>query len=123
MRLSLSVNPIGGINSSYTPSIPISLRLLQLQRHRLRASLSGAGESIMAATTTNSVRVAAAQMTSITDLASNFTTCSRLVRVFSFLPTHSLNFTSLINPIWLGGFPLFFTITIIICVLLFSSLL
>ncbi|AES63039.2 carbon-nitrogen family hydrolase [Medicago truncatula] len=47
-------------------------------RRRLRASLSvTTGESTMA---TNSVRVAAAQMTSITDLASNFSTCSRLVK-------------------------------------------
>lgn len=70
--LSLSLNPITGFKS-HTPSIPLSLR----------ASLSGAAESIMA---TNSVRVAAAQMTSINDLAANFTTCSRLVKVFSFLP-------------------------------------
>ncbi|CAL5210306.1 unnamed protein product [Lathyrus oleraceus] len=44
---------------------------------RFRASLSVAGDSTMS---TNSVRVAAAQMTSITDLAANFTTCSRLVK-------------------------------------------
>lgn len=51
-------------------------------RRRLRASLSvTAGESTMA---TNSVRVAAAQMTSITDLASNFSTCSRLVKVTNY---------------------------------------
>ncbi|XP_057423740.1 deaminated glutathione amidase, chloroplastic/cytosolic [Lotus japonicus] len=64
--LSLSLNPITRFKS-HTPSIPLSLR----------ASLSGAAESIMA---TNSVRVAAAQMTSINDLAANFTTCSRLVK-------------------------------------------
>ncbi|PON91517.1 Carbon-nitrogen hydrolase [Trema orientale] len=47
-----------------------------IRSHLLRA-LTGESNSEMAA---NSVRVAAAQMTSINDLASNFATCSRLVK-------------------------------------------
>ncbi|XP_045817845.1 deaminated glutathione amidase, chloroplastic/cytosolic [Trifolium pratense] len=64
--------------SCYSVNHIITLSSPSLLRRRLRASLSVAGESTMA--TTNSLRVAAAQMTSINDLASNFTTCSRLVK-------------------------------------------
>lgn len=69
MRLSCWVNNHIRINNTNATS----------SRRRLRASLSvTGGESTMA---NNSVRVAAAQMTSVTDLASNFSTCSRLVKV------------------------------------------
>lgn len=84
-----SVNEIIKINTTKIPSsIHRPLLLASRQRHRLRVSISGAGESTMS---TNSVRVAAAQMTSITDLASNFATCSRLVKVLSLLPNLSIS--------------------------------
>lgn len=59
-----------------------------------RAAVAVAGDSSPISTmAANSLRVAAAQMTSINDLAANFATCSRLVKVtylssfaFSLLP-------------------------------------
>lgn len=64
---SLSITTHNRINAA----TPLIQRLVSVQ------SRAVAGDSAMA----NSVRVAAAQMTSINDLAANFATCSRLVKV------------------------------------------
>lgn len=60
---------------------PVTTRHPELCRSSLVPvrAIASAADSTMAAA--GSVRVAAAQMTSINDLASNFTTCSRLVKV------------------------------------------
>ncbi|XP_014512478.1 nitrilase-like protein 2 isoform X1 [Vigna radiata var. radiata] len=59
-----------------------------------KSSLS-LSSTTMATPSPNSLRVAAAQMTSVSDLAANFATCSRLVKVFFLLH------------IFFSGFPLF----------------
>ena len=63
-----------------------SKNLLCPTRHVRFRSLTVQSSGIISsdpAMASNSVRVAAAQMTSINDLAANFATCSRLVKVYS----------------------------------------
>lgn len=54
---------------------------LRLSRSNLRYRIVAGDSAVMAS---NTVRIAAAQMTSVNDLATNFATCSRLVKVFVF---------------------------------------
>ncbi|CAN1148515.1 Deaminated glutathione amidase, chloroplastic/cytosolic [Linum perenne] len=63
-------------NSSFLTSITTHVSPRSLTVKSRASTLSG--ESAMAST--SSVRIAAAQMTSINDLAANFATCSRLVK-------------------------------------------
>jgi hypothetical protein len=71
------------LNSNRTLPCPIRQARFTSLTVQSRATISS--EPAMAS---NSVRVAAAQMTSINDLAANFATCSRLVKVNSLLISH-----------------------------------
>ena len=66
-------NSLIRLSPKYTGPITINSYSKSVSVHAV------AGDSAMA----NSVRVAAAQMTSVNDLAANFATCSRLVKVLS----------------------------------------
>jgi len=70
----------------------------------------------MAVASPNSLRVAAAQMTSVSDLAANFATCSRLVKVFFF----SI-FSFLGSLYFLSYFPLLFYILFLFSVFLLNT--
>lgn len=81
----------------------ISTSISPVKRHT-RCSPLLAGESVMAS---NSLRVAAAQMTSINDLAANFATCSRLVKVFHLFLSKVSFFLSPFNLSHLARSPFF----------------
>ena len=76
--------------------------LLCPTRHVRSRSLTVQSSGIISsdpAMASNSVRVAAVQMTSINDLAANFATCSRLVKVYSlfnFSSAHSFCYLLLV---------------------------
>ena len=113
VNVNVNANLIGGRIYTHLPATS----LVKRYPHRLlsvpppssssasSSPLSGDPISIMAS---NSLRVAAAQMTSINDLAANFATCSRLVKVFSF---SSQSFA--LSPSISSGSPLFFTIFVL----------
>ena len=102
----VQANAIGGFASTVSKSLP-----------------SPSPSTTMAMPSPNSLRVAAAQMTSVSDLAANFATCSRLVKVlfffiFSFLG--SLYFLSYSPILFYIILFLFFFFLIIDCLVVLS---
>ncbi|KAI9118798.1 hypothetical protein K1719_010243 [Acacia pycnantha] len=74
--LGASVHSFGRVIKPQVLSLPLGHNRQLIRSLTVRAAVAGESSTMA----TSSVRVAAAQMTSVNDLAANFATCSRLVK-------------------------------------------